>query len=553
MKSGKPTKAGRKDGTVPYPKGRQANPEAVAEVAALLPSPPRRDMLIEYFHLLQKKHSALRHGHLEALAELMKLPFAEVYEVATFYAHFKVVADDVTPPRVIVRVCDSLTCQLRGGAELLRKLGGLQNDWVEVAAAPCMGLCHKAPAVMVGERAIAVATEAEVEKALASAPSPPTYEVEFAEGMTIWQRVRSGGLAIAEVIRALAEADLRGMGGAGFPAAKKWQAVLREPRPRLMTVNADEGEPGTFKDRWFMEEKLEQVLEGMLIAAKAVEAEAIYFYIRGEYPHLHRKLGVAFAALRQRGLNEDIALHLRLGAGAYICGEESAMIESIEGKRGLPRHRPPYIAAKGLFQRPTLNHNVETLYWVGEILKNGGDWYAKQGLNGGKGLRAFSVSGRVAEPGVKISPVGITLGQLLAEHCGGMEEGHELAGYLPGGASGGILPARMADLPLTFGGLERHGCFVGSGAIIVFSDKDDIRDITLNLLKFFEDESCGQCTPCRVGTEKSVSLLADENWNEQLLQDTITVMSDASICGLGQAAGNPIACAMKYFNAGGSK
>lgn len=547
----KPLKVGRKNGVVPYPKGRQADSEAVAALAELLPADLERDMLIEYFHLIQKTYGGLRHKHLEAVAELMKLPFAEVYEVATFYAHFKVMADDATPPTTIVRVCDSLTCQLFGGDELLRKLRGLQGGGIEVEAAPCMGLCHRAAAVMVNEQTIAEADYAAVKKAvgehLAAPKELPIPKVKVGE-LPIWRRVKNGELKIDEVITTLERADLRGMGGAGFPSAKKWRAVLANPSPRVMTVNADEGEPGTFKDRWFMDEKLDEMLEGMLISAKVVEAEAIYFYIRGEYPHLHKKLAVAFAQLEKEKLTDGIALHLRLGAGAYICGEESAMIESIEGKRGLPRHRPPYIATKGLFGMPTLNHNVETLYWVSEILKNGGGEYAAQGLNGAKGLRAFSVSGRVASPGVKIAPLGITLRRLLDEYCGGMAKGHKLSGYLPGGASGGILPESMADLPLAFGSLEKYGCFVGSGAVIVFSDKDDIRAVTLNLLKFFEDESCGQCTPCRVGTEKSVALLGEGDWNEELLRDTIEVMSNASICGLGQAAGNPIACALKYFN-----
>ncbi len=551
MHGSKPIKVGRKDGIIPYPKGRQAEARALEEVRELIPTPYRRDMLIEYFHLIQRKRSALPRRHLEALAELMKLPFAEVYEVATFYAHFKVIEDDETPPKLVIRVCDGLSCELKNGNRLLAFKE--TSPGVAVEPAPCMGLCHKAPVAMVGDRTVANADGAALKAAVKAARSPLPPTPKFSPGqLPIWRKVKSGDLKTEKVLQILEEADLRGMGGAGFPAAKKWRAVIQEPAPRLMTVNADEGEPGTFKDRWFMEEKLSQTLEGMLIAAHAVRARAIYFYIRGEYPCLYDKVKAAFTELEK--LTPGIELHLRLGAGAYICGEESAMIESIEGKRGLPRHRPPYIASVGLFGMPTLNHNVETLYWVSEILKNtetsgrGGGWYAKQGLNGGKGLRAFSVSGRVAKPGVKIAPVGITFAQLLDEYCGGMEKGRELGGYLPGGASGGILPASMANLPLDFGALEKYGCFVGSGAVIVFAETDDIRAITLNLLKFFEDESCGQCTPCRVGTEKSVKLLSEKNWNKELLEDTIQVMSDASICGLGQAAGNPIACALKYFD-----
>ena len=572
-------KAGRKNGTVAYPKGRKVNATALERLRGLLPATLQRDMLIEYLHTIQHKFHCLSQSHLEALAELMNLPFAEVYEVATFYAHFNVVEENAvedknagedkaspngstnattsnastdTTPQVatnVIRVCDSLSCELNGAKRLLATLTEqLTSPDVRVEPAPCMGYCHKATAVMVNETTIANATAQKVTEALSHPSAPVACPAPQQKHYTNLQKFRDGGITLKQLLATLTQADLRGMGGAGFPTAKKIELVNNNPPPRIMTVNADEGEPGTFKDRQLMAQELPKVLEGMLIAAEAVQADAVYFYIRGEYPELHAKLATTFAELQRLGINGKIKLHLRLGAGAYICGEESAMIESIEGKRGLPRHRPPYIASKGVFGLPTLNHNVETLYWISEILTKGADWYASQGQNGSKGLRAYSVSGRVAKAGVAIAPLGITLNQLITDHCGGMAKGHTLKGYLPGGASGGILPASMADEPLSFGSLEKHGCFVGSGAVIVFSNQDSIKQITLNLLKFFEDESCGQCTPCRVGTEKSVQLLKQNRWDKALLQDTINVMSDASICGLGQAAGNPIACAMKYFS-----
>jgi formate dehydrogenase beta subunit len=547
--------SGRRRG-LDHPKGRQVDPAALDEVQALLGSRERRrDLLIEHLHLLQDHYGCLHARHLAALAEEMRLALVEVYEVASFYAHFDIVMDDEKPPPALtVRVCDSLSCELAGAVALLSDLrSGLGAD-VRVMRAPCMGGCDRAPAVAIGHALHENATVASVAAAVAAgeihAPVPAFTSLHaylVAGGYHLLRSCLAGERTRDQVIEALEHSGLRGLGGAGFPTGRKWRLVCQEPFPRLMAVNGDEGEPGTFKDRYFLETDPHRFLEGMLIAAWVVEAADIYIYLRDEYPQCQAILETEIAALAAAGLSPHAQIHLRRGAGAYICGEESAMLESIEGKRGLPRQRPPFPAQVGLFGRPTLCNNIETLYWVRDIVEKGADWFAGHGRNGRKGLRTFSVSGRVRDRGVKLAPAGITARQLIDEFCGGMADGHVFKGYLPGGASGGILPAAMADIPLDFGTLEPHGCFTGSGAVVVLSDKDDMKAVALNLLRFFEDESCGQCTPCRAGTEKAVKLMTAPHWDEDLLQELTRVMSDASICGLGQAAMNPVTQVLKHF------
>jgi formate dehydrogenase beta subunit len=532
----------------PTTKGRQVGPAARAEIAALLGDRSRaRDQLIEHLHLIQDAKGCLPTDLLAALAEAMRLSLAEIYEVATFYAHFDVIDGAAPRRRTIVRVCDSLSCAMAGAARLHAELeaAGLADS--KIVRAPCMGACDKAPAVALGHAQVAPASVAAVRHALAhpdghAAPTPVPFD-----GYRVLERVRKGELTLESVASALDQAGLRGLGGAGFPTARKWRLVASQPAPRLMAVNADEGEPGTFKDRWYLERDPHRFLEGMLVAATLVGVDAVYIYLRDEYPEVREILAREIAALEASGALGGLRVHLRRGAGAYICGEESAMIESIEGKRGLPRNRPPYVAQVGLFGRPTLVNNVETLYWVRDIVERGPDWFASQGRLGSKGLRSFSLSGRVRDPGVKLAPAGITARELIGEFGGGMAPGHEFRAFLPGGASGGILPARLADLPLDFGALEKHGCFVGSHAVIVLSDKDDLRAAALNLMRFFEDESCGQCTPCRVGTEKAAKLMARPEWDVPLLEELIRTMADASICGLGQAAGNPVKSLLTHF------
>ncbi len=541
---------------VPYLKGRQIDPAAVADIRALLGGRPRRrDLLIEFLHLIQDTYCHLSAAHLAALAEEMRLSQTEVYEVATFYAHFDVVLEGETPPpAVTVRVCDSLSCALAGGEKLLAELQSAAPGGVRVVRAPCMGRCHKAPVAAVGHNYLDGAGKKSVLAAVKSGETHPVIPDYISYGAYVsgggYKLLREclhGTRSRDDLIAALEKSGLRGLGGAGFPAGNKWKFVLKEPKPRLITVNADEGEPGTFKDGFYMESDPHRLLEGTLIAGWAVEAGDCYIYLRDEYPAAREILLAEIAKLDQVGLTKHMKLHLRRGAGAYICGEESAMIESIEGKRGLPRHKPPFVSTVGLFGRPTLNQNVETLYWVRDIVERGPEWFAGHGRHGRKGLRSYSVSGRVKDPGVKLAPAGITMNELLAEYCGGMQDGHKFKGYLPGGASGGILPAGMADIPLDFGTLEQYGCFIGSAAVIVLSDKDDMREVALNLLRFFEDESCGQCTPCRAGTEKAVKLMQRKKWDEPLLNELSRAMADASICGLGQAAPNPILSVMKYF------
>ena len=538
------------------PKGRQVDPQALEEVLALLTDRPRRrDLLIEHLHLIQDHYGHLSAAHLAALAQEMKLALTEVYEVATFYAHFDVVKEGQTPPPpVTVRVCDSLSCALVGAERLLDELPRKLGVNVRVVRAPCMGACDRAPACAVGHVQVLDADMAKVVAAAAKPehahayPTPAPFDVYVkGGGYELLQSCLGGKRTRDDLIKIVSDAGLRGLGGAGFPTGRKWSLVRAEPAPRLFAVNGDEGEPGTFKDRYYLERDPHRFIEGMLIAAWVVEAVDTYLYVRDEYPEVILLLRDEIARVEAAGLSDHTKIHLRRGAGAYICGEESAMIESIEGKRGLPRHRPPYVAQVGLFGRPTLEQNVETLFWVRDIVEKGANWFTSQGRHDRKGFRSFSVSGRVKNPGVKLAPAGVTARELIDEFCGGMADGHTFKGYLPGGASGGILPASMADIPLDFGTLEKYGCFVGSHAVVILSDKDDMKAVALNLIKFFEDESCGQCTPCRVGTEKAAHLMAHGPWDPALLDELAALMRDASICGLGQAAPNPLLSVLKYF------
>ena len=539
-----------------FPKGRQLEGDALREVRELLgPRPRRPDLLVEFLHLIQDRYHYLSAHHLRALCEEMRLPQAAVYEVATFYSHFDVVKEGETPPPpTTIRVCDSITCELKGAEALLAALKARENpSSVRVLRAPCMGRCDTAPVCEVGHLHVDYATVDSVQAVVESGkrePEIPAYQnlAEYlaAGGYSMLESCRSGARSVDAVIGQLSDGGLRGLGGAGFPTGRKWQIVRSYPGPRLMTINGDEGEPGTFKDRFYLEREPHSMFEGALIAAWAVDAERIYLYMRDEYPAVLHILADEIAALEKAGLIKRGQIELRRGAGAYICGEESAMIESIEGKRGYPRNRPPYIAEVGLFGRPTLNQNVETLYWVPKILAKGAKWFADHGINGGKGLRSWSVSGRVKKPGVILAPAGVTARELI-ERAGGMEDGQIFKAYLPGGASGGVLPASLDDLPLDFGTLDKYGSFVGSHAIVIFSDRDDIGTVVLNLLRFFKDESCGQCTPCRVGCDKAVALLERDDWDAELLNELAQTMRDASICGLGQAAPNAFITAMEHF------
>jgi formate dehydrogenase beta subunit len=538
------------------PKGRQVDPRAREEVLALLTDRPRRrDLLIEHLHLIQDHYGHLSAAHLAALAQEMRLALTEVYEVATFYAHFDVVKEgEAPPPPVTVRVCDSLSCALVGAERLLAELPQKLGPDVRVVRAPCMGACDRAPVCAVGHVQVHNADTAKVVASAAKPahahtyPTPAPFEVYVKSGgYELLKSCIGGTRSRDDLIKIVSDAGLRGLGGAGFPTGRKWSLVRAEPAPRLFAVNCDEGEPGTFKDRYYLERDPHRFIEGMLIAAWIVEAADTYLYVRDEYPELILLLLEEIAKAEEAGLSNHTRIHLRRGAGAYICGEESAMIESIEGKRGLPRHRPPYVAQVGLFGRPTLEQNVETLFWIRDIIEKGAAWVTAQGRHERKGFRSFSVSGRVRNPGVKLAPAGVTARQLIDEFCGGMADGHTFKGYLPGGASGGILPASMADIPLDFGTLEKYGCFVGSHAVVILSDRDDMKAVALNLIKFFEDESCGQCTPCRVGTEKAAKLMAEGPWDEAILNELSALMRDASICGLGQAAPNPLLCVLKYF------
>ena len=565
-------------------KGRQADDVSVDEVRALIGLKPatghRRDLLIEHLHKLNDAYRCLHDRHLVALAKEMNIPMAEVYEVATFYHHFEVLRGDAPAPGVTIRVCDGLACELAGAQDLLARLPGLLgNANARVIAAPCIGRCEQAPAAVVHQCPVPFATPEAVVSVLNSAnrqeiPGHSAINFEaskFAEkslpvekfgatpGYTTYEMYRAnGGYALAaslvngesdieRTIKAMEDSGLRGLGGAGFPAGRKWRIVRDQPAPRLMAVNIDEGEPGTFKDRTYLERDPHRFLEGLLIAAQVVGVDACYIYLRDEYHGCRNMLEAEIAKLQADRPCHLPLIELRRGAGAYICGEESAMIESIEGKRGEPRMRPPYIAEVGLFGRPTLEHNFETLYWVRDIIEKGPQWFAGFGRNGRKGLRSFSVSGRVKNPGVKLAPAGITVQELVDEYCGGMLDGHDFYAYLPGGASGGILPASLNAIPLDFDTLQPYGCFIGSAAVIILGHHDKARDAALNVMKFFEHESCGQCTPCRVGTAKAVKLMQAPVWDAQTLEDLAEVMGDASICGLGQAAPNPIRSIQKYF------
>src|SRR6201991_976681 len=534
------------------PKGRQIDPTAAHEIELLLGDRSRRrDLLIEFLHLIQDKYHQISAAHLAALADEMKLSFAELFETATFYAHFDVVKEgekDIAP--LTIRVCDSLTCAMMGAEKLLEDLQDATGPGIRVVRAPCVGRCDTAPAAEVGHNFVDHAT---VSNVLATAKAGDThahlpdyvgYEKYVADGgYKLLNRLRSKELSKEDLLKSLDDASLRGLGGAGFPTGRKWRAVLGEPGPRLMAINGDEGEPGTFKDRYYLETDPHRFIEGMLIGAHVVEATDVYIYLRDEYPAAREILTREIAKLPKGGP----VLHMRRGAGAYICGEESSLLESIEGKRGLPRHKPPYPFQVGLFGLPTLINNIETLWWVRDIVEKGADWWKSHGRHERKGLRSFSVSGRVKNPGVKLAPAGITVRQLIDEFCGGMKDGHTFYGYLPGGASGGILPAAMGDIPLDFDTLQPYGCFIGSAAVIVLSNQDTAKAAARNMMRFFEHESCGQCTPCRVGTAKTNTLIAKDKWDTQLLAELSQVMRDASICGLGQAAPNPVDTVIKYF------
>ena len=539
------------------PKGRRVDPAALADVQRLLGDASRQpDLLIEHLHKIQDHLGHLPASHLAALAQEMRLAQTEVYEVASFYHHFDVVKEgEAAPAPLTVRVCDGLSCEMAGAQDLLARLPALLGREVRVIAAPCIGRCEQAPAAVVGQNPVPKATVEKITAAVqggAVRHQPESY-IDLAAyqadgGYRTLRDCVTGKHSVESVIKAMDASGLRGLGGAGFPAGRKWGIVRAEAGPRLMAINIDEGEPGTFKDRVYLERDPHRFLEGMLIAAWAVGIDRIYIYLRDEYHGCRALLEAELAKLKAAPPVVGIPpIELRRGAGAYICGEESAMIESIEGKRGMPRLRPPYVAQVGLFGRPTLEHNFETLYWVRDILEKGPTWFSSEGRNGRKGLRSFSVSGRVRNPGVKLAPAGITVHELIDEYCGGMLDKHSFYAYLPGGASGGILPASMKDIPLDFDTLQLHGCFIGSAAVVVLSDQDSAVGAARNLMRFFRDESCGQCTPCRVGTAKALHLIRQPKWDLPLLADLSLVMRDASICGLGQAAPNPVDCVIRYF------
>ncbi|MES2320604.1 MAG: NAD(P)H-dependent oxidoreductase subunit E [Pseudomonadota bacterium] len=539
------------------PKGRRVEPEALLEVQRLLGGESRQaDLLIEHLHKIQDAFGCLSAAHLAALAQEMKLAQAEVYEVATFYHHFDVVKEgEAAPAALTVRVCDGLSCEMAGARDLLASLPAILGKDVRVVGAPCVGRCEQAPVAVVGQKPV---PHASCEAVAASVATSDTRDIPGSYTDLAAYRARGGYALLAEcvagtrdveaIIATMESSGLRGLGGAGFPAGRKWRIVRAEAGPRLMAINIDEGEPGTFKDRHYLERDPHRFIEGALIAAWATGIATIYIYLRDEYHGCRALLEAELAKLRADPPMQAMPqIILRRGAGAYICGEESAMIESIEGKRGMPRLRPPYVAQVGLFGLPTLEHNFETLHWVREIVERGADWFSGHGRNGRKGLRSFSVSGRVREPGVKLAPAGITIQELIDEYCGGMAQGHQFYGYLPGGASGGILPASMNAIPLDFDTLQPYGCFIGSAAVVVLSDRDSAAAAARNTLKFFKDESCGQCTPCRVGTAKALTLMEQPQWDTGLLAELSQVMRDASICGLGQAAPNPFDCIIKYF------
>ncbi len=540
-----------------FNKGRQSDDQSIDDLKNLIPNDyfRQRDMLIESLHLIQDRYKCLKPKHLTALSELTNLPLTEIYETASFYAHFDIYKeDDLTPPDTTIRVCDGITCEMNGCKSFEKDLKDNLDSNVRVVRAPCMGRCHQAPVVEVGKKHFVNANLSLVQKALEeqdTKPVMPNY-------ISYDDYVKEGGYKILKdciedkkdpmkLIEEMEQSGLRGLGGAGFPTGRKWRFVRAEDKPRLMAINGDEGEPGTFKDHHYLTRDPHRFLEGMLIAAWVVEATDVYIYMRDEYPDVIKFLKKEIKILEDNNLNIKTRIHFRRGAGAYICGEESSMLESLEGKRGLPRHKPPFPSQVGLFGRPTLIHNVETVFWVREILEKGAVWFSSHGLNGRKGLRTYSVSGRVKNPGVKLAPAGITIKQLIDEYCGGIQEGHIFKAYLPGGASGGILPAKLDNVPLDFDTLQEHGCFIGSAAVVVLSDKDNMKDIAKNLMFFFHDESCGQCTPCRNGTDKALKLMNESSWDVDLLKELSSAMMDASICGLGQAAPNPMLSVIKHF------
>ena len=540
------------------PKGRQVEQKILDEINPLFNKINiKRDELIEYLHLLQDNYGVLFDKHLVALSEITKLPLSEIYEVATFYSHFNIVKNkEFFNPIKVVRVCESLTCELFGAQKLLKELNLQENENIKIVPGPCMGRCDVAPTVCVGKNYVDHATASKVIEAItqknfdAMIPNYITFKDYISDGgYSFIKKIDNKIISNDEIIRCLNESGLKGKGGAGFPTGRKWELVLQNNGEKLIAINGDEGEPGTFKDKLYLETDPHRFLEGVLIASKVMNAKKVYIYLRDEYPAAIEILRREILKLEKENLIEKDDLIIRRGAGAYICGEESAMIESIEGKRGLPRHRPPYVAQKGLFGKPTLVHNIETIYCIRDILEKGPKWFAEQGVKGGKGFHSYSVSGRVKKPGVKRAPAGTTVQELIDNYCGGMLDGHTFKGYLPGGASGGILPAKLNNIPLDYGSKEltEVGCFLGSAAIVVLSNKDSMKDVGLNLLKFFEEESCGQCTPCRVGTEKTVKIMKEKIWNKKMLQDLSEVMSEASICGLGQAASNPLKSVMKYL------
>ena len=547
-------------------KGRQPEEAALKDVLRLIGPQPdggyRRDLLIEFLHLLNDEYRGLFDRHLVALAKLTNISMAEVFEVASFYHHFDLLSDGEEAPVLTVRVCDGLSCEMAGAQDLLARLPQILDANIQVTSAPCVGRCEQAPVAVVGQLPVANASTINVKNKVATALKNGAFAKGESAYINYAQYCTQGGYALAaklasqtdnssklheSVLKTLEASGLRGLGGAGFSAGRKWRIVKEQAMPRLMAINIDEGEPGTFKDRTYLERDPHRFIEGMLVAAQVVGIDACYIYLRDEYHDCRVILQRELDVLRAAAPFKLPLIELRRGAGAYICGEESAMIESIEGKRGEPRMRPPYIAQFGLFGRPTLEHNFETLYWVREIFEKGASWFASHGRNGRSGLRSFSVSGRIKEPGVKLAPAGISVTELINEFCGGMRDGHELYAYLPGGASGGILPASLAHVPLDFDTLQAYGCFIGSAAIIVLSQHDKARDAALNMMKFFEHESCGQCTPCRVGTAKAVQLMHAPTWDKNTLNDLSQVMVDASICGLGQAAPNPMQSVMRYF------
>ena len=540
-----------------FNKGRQSDDQSIDDLKNLIPNEyfRQRDMLIESLHLIQDRYKCLKPKHLTALSELTNLPLTEIYETASFYAHFDIYKeDDLTPPDTTIRVCDGITCEMNGCKSLEKDLKDNLDSNVRVVRAPCMGRCHQAPVVEVGKKHFVNANLSLVQKALEEQDTKPVIP----NYISYDDYVKEGGYKILKdciedkkdpmkLIEEMEQSGLRGLGGAGFPTGRKWRFVRAEDKPRLMAINGDEGEPGTFKDHHYLTRDPHRFLEGMLIAAWVVEATDVYIYMRDEYPDVIKFLKKEIKILEDNNLNIKTRIHFRRGAGAYICGEESSMLESLEGKRGLPRHKPPFPSQVGLFGRPTLIHNVETVFWVREILEKGAVWFSSHGLNGRKGLRTYSVSGRVKNPGVKLAPAGITIKQLIDEYCGGIQEGHTFKAYLPGGASGGILPAKLDNVPLDFDTLQEHGCFIGSAAVVVLSDKDNMKDIAKNLMFFFHDESCGQCTPCRNGTEKALKLMNESSWDVDLLKELSSAMMDASICGLGQAAPNPMLSVIKHF------